>query len=91
MDKSAQNLVNRSKTLVITGSSRGIGRATALLAAERGFNLCINYHTNKMAAQNVLEEVLEFGVHAVTAQADVSVEAEVKRLFETAKHFNKIK
>ncbi len=72
-----------AKTLLITGSSRGIGRATALLAAERGYNLCINYHQNEAAAKATLEQVLSFGVKAITVQADVANEVEVIRLFET--------
>ena len=72
-----------AKTLLITGSSRGIGAATALLAAERGYNLCINYRSNERAAQEVLRKVLDLGISAIMVQADIAKEEEVIRLFKT--------
>lgn len=72
-----------AKTLVITGSSRGIGAATAVLAAQRGYNLCINYHSNEQAAHKVLKQVLAYDIRAIMVQADVSLETEVVRLFAT--------
>lgn len=69
------------KTILITGSSRGIGAATALLAAKQGYNVCINYLQNKKAAAQVVEEILKMGGKAVAYQADASSEADVISLF----------
>ncbi len=68
---------------LITGASRGIGAATALLFARAGYAVCINYKTNQDAAERVAGAVSEFGVPCLTVQADVSVEAEVVSLFTT--------
>ena len=66
-----------SKVMLITGASRGIGAATAQLAAERGYALCLNYHHREDAARQVLHEVQRLGVQAIAVQADVSREDEV--------------
>lgn len=68
--------------VLITGSSRGIGAATAKLFAEQGYGVCINYLQNAAAANQVVEEVKAFGVSCFSFQADVSVEDDVMRLFE---------
>jgi NAD(P)-dependent dehydrogenase (short-subunit alcohol dehydrogenase family) len=70
--------------VVITGGSRGIGAATARLAAGRGWAVCIGYRGRADAAAEVVEECRAGGVAAVAVQADVSVPADVRRLFETA-------
>jgi NAD(P)-dependent dehydrogenase (short-subunit alcohol dehydrogenase family) len=69
--------------IVITGSSRGIGAATAHLAAERGYAVCINYHHNRKAAETVVSEIERLGGQAIAVRADVSLESDVIRLFET--------
>jgi NAD(P)-dependent dehydrogenase (short-subunit alcohol dehydrogenase family) len=69
--------------LLVTGASRGIGAATARLAAERGYDVCVNYRANEAAARRVVSEIERAGGRAVAVGADVSVEAEVVRLFET--------
>ncbi|UVJ42295.1 SDR family oxidoreductase [Pseudomonas sp. LS1212] len=69
------------KVIVITGASRGIGAATALLAAREGYRICINYQTDEQAAHRVLEQVRELGAEAITVRADVSIEDEVTHLF----------
>jgi NAD(P)-dependent dehydrogenase (short-subunit alcohol dehydrogenase family) len=69
--------------VLITGGSRGIGAATARLAAERGFTVCVNYRANETAARNVVSDVERAGRRAIAVGADVSREAEVVRLFET--------
>lgn len=76
------------KTLLITGASRGIGAATAALAAEMGYAVVVNYHTNKEAADKVAAGITAKGGRAVTIGADISKEEEVMRLFaETDKIF----
>ncbi len=70
-----------SKVMLITGASRGIGAATAQLAAERGYALCLNYHHREDAARQVLHEARRLGVQAIAVQADVSREDEVLNLF----------
>ncbi|MEE3636286.1 oxidoreductase [Pseudomonas sp. FFUP_PS_473] len=69
------------QVIVITGASRGIGAATARLAALQGYRVCINYHADDEAAERVLAEVRELGAEAIAVRADVSVEDEVIQLF----------
>ena len=71
------------KVIVITGGSRGIGAATARLAAAQGYAVCISYLHNRAAAEAVLAEVEAAGVQGITVQSDVASEADVVRLFET--------
>ena len=73
-----------NNVLIITGASRGIGAATARLAADAGYSVCVNYRQNKEAAERVVADIEAKGARAVAVQADVSVESEVVRLFETA-------
>jgi len=70
------------KIAIITGASRGIGAATALLAAERGYAVCVNYLRNHAAANAVVRAIERSGGKAIAVAADVSVEADVCRLFE---------
>ncbi|HUJ49136.1 MAG TPA: SDR family oxidoreductase [Bryobacteraceae bacterium] len=69
--------------LVITGGGRGIGAATARLAASRGYSVCVNYQRNQDAAQAVVKDIQQSGGKAIAVQADISVEPEVVALFET--------
>lgn len=71
-----------NKVLVITGGSRGIGAATALLAADRGYTVCINYKRNQTAAEAVVGKIKAKGGNAIAVAADVSLESEVKNLFK---------
>lgn len=71
------------KIALVTGSSRGIGAATASLLAEQNYDVCINYHTNSNAANNMLEQLKSTGCNAIAVQADVSKEEDVIRLFQT--------
>ena len=76
--------------LIITGASRGIGAATARLAGTRGYGVCVNYLQDGGAAEAVVAEVQAAGGCAVAVQADVSVEADVVRLFERADRLGRI-
>jgi NAD(P)-dependent dehydrogenase (short-subunit alcohol dehydrogenase family) len=70
-------------TLLITGGSRGIGAATALLAAERGYAVAVNYLRDASAADAVVRGIRAAGGRALAVQADVSREDDVERLFAT--------
>ncbi|HKX26305.1 MAG TPA: SDR family NAD(P)-dependent oxidoreductase, partial [Blastocatellia bacterium] len=72
-----------NKVLIVTGASRGIGAATARLAASRGYAVAVNYHHNREAAEVVARAIAETGARAIAVQADVAAESEVRRLFET--------
>lgn len=69
------------KVILITGGSRGIGAATAILAAQQGYRICINYLTDAAAAHEVLAGVHALGAKAIAVQADVSNEEEIISLF----------
>lgn len=69
------------KVILITGGSRGIGAATAILAAQQGYRICINYLTDAAAAHEVLARVHALGAKAIAVQADVSNEEEIISLF----------
>ena len=71
------------KVLLITGASRGIGAATARLGAGRGYAVCVNYRRNRAAAEAVVQDLEAAGARAIAVAADVAVEADVVRLFET--------
>ncbi|MFA7894068.1 SDR family oxidoreductase [Pseudomonas putida] len=68
--------------ILITGASRGIGAATALLAARHGYDLCINYRSNDEAAEAILSQVRTLGAKAIAVRADVSSEAEIIAMFQ---------
>jgi NAD(P)-dependent dehydrogenase (short-subunit alcohol dehydrogenase family) len=70
-----------SKKLLITGASRGIGAATAFLAAQKGYTVCINYYKNHKAAQAIQSKIQAIGGKAYLFQADVSKEADILSLF----------
>ncbi|MBA2352061.1 MAG: SDR family oxidoreductase [Burkholderiales bacterium] len=69
--------------ILITGGSGGIGAATAFLAARRGYTVCINYLRNRGAAEALVEQIRRDGGDAIAIGADISLEADVQRLFET--------
>jgi NAD(P)-dependent dehydrogenase (short-subunit alcohol dehydrogenase family) len=71
------------RVILITGASRGIGAATALMAGQRGYSVCVNYKTNREAAEAVVKSVQSHGSKAVAVAADVTIESDVLRLFET--------
>lgn len=71
-------------TIIITGASRGIGAVTAQLAAARGFAVAINYVQDRASAEGVVKRIVEAGGRACAIQADVGIEADIKRLFDDA-------
>lgn len=71
-----------NKILLITGGSRGIGAATARLAAAAGYAVCLSYLRNQPAAEAVVQDIEQSGGRAIAIAADVAVEADVVRLFE---------
>ena len=71
-------------TLIITGASRGIGAATAKLAAARGFRVAVNFVHDQNAAEAVVQHITAAGGRACAIQADVAIEADVLRLFADA-------
>ena len=73
-----------NNVLIITGASRGIGAATARLAAAAGYAICVNYRQNKEAAKRVVADVEAAGGRALAVAADVALESDVVRLFETS-------
>jgi NAD(P)-dependent dehydrogenase (short-subunit alcohol dehydrogenase family) len=68
--------------LLITGGGRGIGAATALLAAQRGYAVAVNYASNSLAADEVVRAIRAGGGTAIAVQADVGDEAQVLAMFE---------
>jgi NAD(P)-dependent dehydrogenase (short-subunit alcohol dehydrogenase family) len=71
------------KVLLVTGASRGIGAATARLAAQDGWAVAVNYTANSLAADEVVRAIRATGGRAIAVQADVADEAQVLRMFET--------
>ena len=69
--------------MLITGGSRGIGAATALGAAKRGYRVAISYLGNVAAANEIVQKIQQGGGEAIAIQADVGIEADVLRLFKT--------
>ena len=69
--------------MLITGGSRGIGAATALGAAARGYRVAITYLGNVAAANEIVQKIQQGGGDAIAIQADVGIEADVLRLFKT--------
>src|SRR5918993_748083 len=79
------------KVALVTGASRGIGAATARLAAARGYRVIVNYLRNADAAAALVVEIESQGGDAIAVQADVSVEADVLKLFrEVDHHFGRL-
>jgi NAD(P)-dependent dehydrogenase (short-subunit alcohol dehydrogenase family) len=70
--------------VIVTGGSRGIGAATAILAGAKGYTVCVNYRRNREAAERVVQTIEASGQRATAVQADVSEESGVVRLFEAA-------
>ena len=71
-----------NKVVLVTGASRGIGAATALLAATQGYAVAVNYAANSLAADEVVRQIRASGGTAITVKADVSIEADVLAMFK---------
>ena len=87
----SQPMVRTNKVVIITGASRGIGAACAILAARHGYDVAVNYAGNLDAAKAVVAAIEAIGRKAILIQADVSCEEDVIRMFdETAQTFGGI-
>jgi NAD(P)-dependent dehydrogenase (short-subunit alcohol dehydrogenase family) len=73
-----------SKVIIVTGGGRGIGAATARLAAQQGYAVCVNYRRDRAAADAVVQQIEASGGRAIAVAADVAVEQDVERLFRTS-------
>jgi NAD(P)-dependent dehydrogenase (short-subunit alcohol dehydrogenase family) len=73
---------NMRKVLLVTGGSRGIGAATSILAAQKGWAVAVNYTSNAQAADDVVAQIKKAGGEAMSVQADVANEAQVLSMFE---------
>src|SRR5712675_2769794 len=73
--------------VIITGGSRGIGRATALAAAARGFRICVGYASNEAAARNVVSVIEAKNGKAIAVKCDVGDEGDILKLFNAADAF----
>lgn len=79
-----------ASVLIVTGGARGIGAATARLAATRGHAVCVNYRTGKAEADALVAGIATDGGHALAVRADVSLEADVLALFEAADRMGRL-
>jgi NAD(P)-dependent dehydrogenase (short-subunit alcohol dehydrogenase family) len=70
------------QVLLVTGASRGIGAATARLAARRGYTVAVNYASNRAAADQVVADIRAAGGHALAVQADVAHEEQILAMFD---------
>ena len=70
--------------MIVTGASGGVGSATALLAAQRGYAVCVHYFQNRAAAEDLVDTITRENGRAAAIQADVSLEDDVVRLFDSA-------
>lgn len=77
--------------MLITGASSGIGAATAVLAAERGYDIVITYLTNRVQAETIAQKIIALGRKVLCVQADVGVESDVLNLFaQIDTHFGRL-
>ncbi len=92
MELLPENLQNlKNKVAIVTGASRGIGRATALALAEQGAKVVVNYARSSDAADRLVEEITSAGIEAIAIKADVSQAEEVDKLIEqTLSKFDRI-
>lgn len=79
-----------NKVVIVTGGSRGIGRATSLQAAKRGWRVCIGYVSNDDAAEDTVRAIKAAGSDAIAVRSDVASEPDILRLFAAADSFGKL-
>ena len=77
-------MADPSGALIVTGGGRGIGAATARLAGERGYAVCVNYRRDRDAAEAVASAIRGGGGHSIAVAADVASEADVLAMFDAA-------
>ncbi|MEM3573469.1 MAG: 3-oxoacyl-ACP reductase family protein [Nitrososphaeria archaeon] len=81
----------KDKVCLVTGASRGIGRAIAITFGREGADVAVNYSRSREKAEEVVNEIIKFGRKAITVKADVSNKEEVNKMVETViKEFGKI-
>lgn len=80
--------MEEKQTALVTGGSRGIGRAVCIRLAKEGIDLVINYSSNRDAAEETAAECEKMGIRTLCVQADVDVEKDVDRLFDEAMKLN---
>jgi NAD(P)-dependent dehydrogenase (short-subunit alcohol dehydrogenase family) len=80
-------VVLTDRVAIITGGSRGIGRATAIAAAARGFRICVGYASNEAAAREVVAAIEAKNGKAIAVKCDVSRESDILALFKAADEF----
>jgi NAD(P)-dependent dehydrogenase (short-subunit alcohol dehydrogenase family) len=68
---------------LVTGASRGLGAAAALLLARKGYAVCVNYNQNADQAQTIVDTIKGEGGNAIAVQADISNSSQIERLFTT--------
>ncbi len=76
----------KDKVIVVTGGSRGIGRAISMICAQEGANVVVNYVSHEESALEVVKEIENIGGQAIPIKADVSNRAEVKQMVQTTIH-----
>lgn len=81
----------KNKVVIVTGSSRGIGKATALEFAKEGAKIIVNYNNSKKEADSVVNSIKKLGSYAIAIKCDVSDEKQVKQMIDkTVKTFGKL-
>src|SRR5262252_4134157 len=76
-------MTTSAPVLLITGASRGIGAATARLAAQHGYDVAVNYLQDRTSADAVVADITAAGRRAIAVQADMAQEADIERMFAT--------